>query len=507
MKRALISVYFKEGIDSLAKKLVDNNWEIMSTGGTAAFLKKNNIPVIEIADLTGFPEILHGRVKTLHPKVFGGILSTSSDSDIKDLQQISTKKIDLVIVNFYPFEETLQETDKSPEEMIEKIDIGGPSMVRAAAKNFKETIVIVDKTDYNPIVDLLLEKGDLNYDERISLSQKAFSYTSFYDSLIGSYLFAGKTGLPNFFNLCGRKLMDLRYGENPHQQGALYIRDNKSPLARMEKIQGKKLSFNNILDLSMVYDLLGYFKNAEETFSVIVKHQNPCGAAIGENQEEAFTKAFDGDSKSAFGGIVGFNTILTANTVQKMKNIFFEVIIAPEFSEGALALLKKKKKLRLIKAELGYLDQYDIKKVPGGFAVQDKDNLLPDSDSFQLKTQKKLTETEKMDVKFGWKIMKFVKSNGIIIVKNQKLIGVGAGQMSRVDAVELAIKKSQSSLTEACLLSDAFFPFPDSIEVAAKAKISLIVQPGGSINDEKVIEAAKVNGISLVFTAVRHFRH
>lgn len=507
MKRALISVYYKEGIDILAQKLVNQEWEILSTGGTAIFLRDKNIPVTEISSQTGFPEVLDGRVKTLHPYVFGGILATSSEKHLGDLKKISSKKINLVIVNFYPFEEAVLKQGQSLNQMIETIDIGGPSMVRAAAKNFAETIVVVDKDDYTPVINLIISNNDIPLEQRKDLAQKAFSYTSFYDSLIASYLFDKETALPSYFNLAGRKKQDLRYGENPHQKGALYITDQNSPLFTMEKLQGKKLSFNNILDLSMVYDVLSCFKDTAEAFTVIVKHQNPCGAAIGNTQGESFYKAFEGDSLSSFGGIVGFNQTLDEKTALKMIKIFFEVIIAPDFSKEALEILGKKKKLRLIKVSLNYSEKYDIKKVPGGFVIQDKDNLISDINTFESKTPRQLTDQEQKDLEFGWKIMKFVKSNGIIIVKDQKLIGVGAGQMSRIDAVHLSIKKSQSPIKDAILLSDAFFPFADSIEAAAKEKISVIVEPGGSIRDDEVIKAAKESGISLIFTGVRHFRH
>ena len=506
MKKALISTYYKDGIETIAKSLKENGWEIISTGGTSKYLTDHNIEVSEVSSLTEFPEILDGRVKTLHPLIFGPILAKKIPEHLKQLEQFSSSKIDLVIVNFYPFEDALENKDKGIDFMIENIDIGGPSMVRAASKNFKETIVVVDKNDYALVVELLLKEGDISYEMRKAHAQKAFSYTSFYDSLISGYLRDEGERDPEYMSVSGRKFMDLRYGENPHQKASLYISDKKSPLANFEKLQGKELSFNNILDFSMVYEVLNHFCE-EGNFSVIVKHQNPCGAAVGNTLRESFKRAFEGDSKSAFGGIVGFNKILDKETAQEMRKIFFEVIVAPDFEEEALEVFKKKKNLRIVKIPLGYTEESDIKTVPGGFVFQQRDNRVTDYDKFELKTPRALTDDEIKDVEFGWKLIKFVKSNGIIVVKDRMLIGVGAGQMSRVDAVELSIKKSQFPLEGAVLLSDAFFPFPDSIEVAAKNKISVVVEPGGSIRDEEVIEASKENNISLLFTGIRHFRH
>lgn len=509
MKRALISVYYKEGVDIVAKGLQNNGWEILSTGGTARFLKEKGIEVIEVSNITNFPEILDGRVKTLHPLVFGPILAKKSPEHMTQLEEFSAPKIDLVMVNFYPFEEALQTKEKGIDYMVENIDIGGPSMVRAAAKNFKDTIVIVDREDYQPIVDKIIESGDLPLSDRHALSAKAFAYTSFYDSLITEYMHEDLEGTPAFMNPAGRKAMDLRYGENPHQQAALYIRDQKSPLNNFEQIQGKALSFNNILDFSMIYEVLNQFHEDSDNnhFCVIVKHQNPCGAAVDSNQLEAFKKAFEGDSKSAFGGIVGFNKPLDAETAEEMKKIFFEVIVAPDFTEEALKAFKKKKNLRIIKIPLGYTEPWDIKTVPGGFVFQDRDNLCKPYEEFELKTSRMLTDKEIKDVTLGWKLIKFVKSNGIILIKDGMLIGVGAGQMSRVDAVEISIRKSGVPLEGAVLISDAFFPFADSVEEAARHKISVMVEPGGSVRDDEVIAKAEETGISLLFTGMRHFRH
>lgn len=510
MKRVLISVFYKEGIDKVAQLLHAAGWEILSTGGTARFLKENNIPVLEVSTLTGFPEILDGRVKTLHPLVFGPILAKRTPEHLKQLEAQGSAKIDLVMVNFYPFEEALQAKEKGLNEMIETIDIGGPSMVRAAAKNFHDTVVIVDRLDYVPVVEQLLEAGDITLEHRQQLSAKAFAYTSFYDSLIASYLSSGTKTMPEYINMAGRKEMDLRYGENPHQRAGLYIRDKNSPLHHLEQLQGKELSFNNILDLSMVYEVLNQFTTAtagREHFAVIVKHQNPCGASIAQSQKETFKKAFDGDSKSAYGGIVGFNHTLDGDTAEEMKQIFFEVIVAPDFTTEALHILGKKKNLRLIKMPRGYVETADVKTVPGGFVWQTRDNELKGCEEFVLKTSRPVSEMEMADVTLGWKLIKFVKSNGIIIVKDGMLIGVGAGQMSRVDAVEIAIRKSQFPVEGAVLISDAFFPFADSVEIAAQHKITVFVEPGGSVRDDEVIAKAEECHVSLLFTGMRHFRH
>lgn len=505
-KRALISVFHKGGIARVAQKLHDAGWEIVSSGGTAKHLKENGIDVLEVSQITGFEEILDGRVKTLHPLIFGPILARKTDAHLEQLARLSIPKIDLVIVNFYPFEAALEEKERGSDYMVENIDIGGPAMVRAAAKNFKDTIVIVEQKDYLPVVETLTRDGDLDLEQRKRLAATAFAYTSFYDSLISGYLHEGSQETPAYFNLAGRKAMDLRYGENPHQGASLYIRDNHSPLNHFEKLQGKELSFNNILDFSMVYEVLNWFLQGED-FCVIVKHQNPCGAALGSSQTEAFQRAFAGDSKSAFGGIVGFNKPLDGETAAEMKTIFFEVIVAPGYTPEALEALKKKKSLRLIKMPLGYREANDVKSVPGGFVLQERDHSLADVEDFVLKTSRATKENEKSDAAFGWKLVKFVKSNAIILVKEGMLIGVGAGQMSRVDAVELAIKKSQSPLPGAVLVSDAFFPFPDSIEIAAQHGITAVVEPGGSVRDEEVIAAAERHNISLLFTGMRHFRH
>ncbi len=504
-KRALISVYYKDGIDKIGKALHANGWEITSTGGTASFLEENSIPVTRVSDITGFPEILGGRVKTLHPKIFGPILAQKNNDHLKELEKLSLSKIDLVIVNFYPFEEFLKK-NSSLETMIEKIDIGGPTMVRAAAKNYMDTIVIVKESDYNLVEDKVIP-GALSSSDRKELSSKAFSYTSYYDSLVANYLNEG-TGFENdFLTIAGKKFFSLRYGENPHQKGAIYITDSDSPIKNLHQLQGKQLSYNNVLDLSVVYDMINQFHEEKDHFCVVVKHQNPCGAALHAGQSEAFENALSGDPVSAFGGIIGFNHKVDKLSAEKMSKMFLEVIIAPEFSEDSINILKKKKNLRLIELKPGYLEKNHIKSIQGGFIIQEKDNLNKGRSEFDQKTAQELTESEKQDVSFGWKIIKYIKSNAILIVKDKKILGVGAGQMSRIDSVNIAINKSGSSVKGSILLSDAFFPFSDSIETASDAGISVVVEPGGSVRDDEVIKAADSFGISLLFTGVRHFLH
>ncbi len=504
-KRALISVYFKSGIEKIASALHKNDWEIISTGGTASYLEDNSIPVTKVSEITGFPEILGGRVKTIHPKIFGPILAEKSDKHLKELDQFSLTKIDLVIVNFYPFEEFLKK-DADLQTMIEKIDIGGPSMVRAAAKNFKDTIVIVREDDY-PIVEEKIIPGILTFSDRKKLSADAFSYTSYYDSLIANYLHEGDGFNREFLTIPGKNLLTTRYGENPHQNSSVFITDNRSPLKNLIQHHGKQLSYNNILDFSVVYDLTNQFLNIDDNFCVILKHQNPCGAALHSDQSKAFEDALSGDPVSSFGGIVGFNKTVESSSAEKMSKMFLEVIIAPAFSDDSLKILKRKKNIRLIEIKPGYLEKDHIKSIHGGFIIQEKDNFNKDLSDFDNKTSRKLTPKEKEDVSFGWKIIKYIKSNAILIVKDRKILGVGAGQMSRIDSVNIAINKSGESIKGSVLLSDAFFPFSDSIETASENGIKVIIEPGGSIKDDEVINAAESLGLSLLFTGVRHFLH
>ncbi|MCU0235455.1 MAG: bifunctional phosphoribosylaminoimidazolecarboxamide formyltransferase/IMP cyclohydrolase [Acidobacteria bacterium] len=506
MKRALISVYHKSTIDGIAAALHKAGWEIVSTGGTAAYLKGRNIPVSDVSGITNFPEILDGRVKTLHPLIFGPILARNTSAHLRQLEEFRAPKIDLVIINFYPFEAALEKRSADLDAMLENIDIGGPAMVRAAAKNFKDTIVLIDEKDFGTITAFIAGGAEVPLDVRKSLAQKAFAYTSFYDSLVAAYLGQGAGVPPDYMTIGGRRVQALRYGENPHQSAFLAIGDRSSPFAAIDQLHGKELSFNNILDLAMMYELLNDFQGKKH-FAAIVKHQNPCGAAAAPAQLAAFRAAFAGDPRSAYGGIVGLNHRLEAEAAAAMGEIFFEVIIAPDFSEEALKTLRRKKNLRLIRMPAGYVEKADFKTIPGGFVYQSRDTVAFDVDTFELKAGKPLGKKEKADVEFGWKIIKYVKSNGIAIVKNLQLIGVGAGQASRIDSVELAIHKSRSPVSGAVLLSDAFFPFPDSIELAARHKIAVVVETGGSVKDPDVILTAQKLNVSLLFSGIRHFRH
>jgi phosphoribosylaminoimidazolecarboxamide formyltransferase/IMP cyclohydrolase len=434
------------------------------------------------------------------------VLAKKKPEHLRQLRKFAAAKIDLVIINFYPFEEVMEKKTDTLDKMLENIDIGGPALVRAAAKNFHDTIVLIDENDYAPIMEAVARNISIPMALKKKLAQKAFAYTSFYDSLIAEYLQNGQTAAPSFLTIGGRSRRALRYGENPHQQASLIVRDRLSPFYAIEPLQGKELSFNNILDAAMVYEVLNDFQEKKH-FAVIVKHQNPCGAAMATGQLKAFQNAFAGDPRSAYGGIVGFNHRLEAETAAAISDIFFEVIVAPDYAVEALQILQKKKNLRLIKLPAGYKEKSDFKTIPGGFVYQSRDNLTLDVESFGLKAGKPLGKKEKADVKFGWKIIKYVKSNGIIIVKNLQLIGVGAGQASRIDSVELAIRKSQSPLAGAILLSDAFFPFPDSVELASRHEIKVLVESGGSVRDPDVILAAQKLNVSLLFTGIRHFRH
>ncbi len=506
MKRALISVHEKEKIDRIAAALHKAGWEIISTGGTAAYLKGKGIPVSEVSGITQFPEILDGRVKTLHPLIFGPVLAKKTPEHLKQLDDLGMGKIDLVIINFYPFEAALENTANDLDAMLANIDIGGPSLVRAAAKNFKDTIILVDEKDYPPIIGAIESNGDVPLELKKKLAQKAFAGTAFYDSLIASYLASGMEGHPDFMTIGGRRVRSLRYGENPHQSAFLAVGDRRSPFAAIDQLHGKELSYNNILDMAMMYELLNDFQGKKH-FVAVVKHQNPCGAALASDQQAAFRAAFAGDPRSAYGGIVGFNNRIEGEVAAAMAELFFEVVLAPDFSAEALKLLRKKKNLRLVRMPAGFVEGADFKTIPGGFVHQSRDIRPFVVEAFELKAGKPLGRKEKADIDFGWKIIKYVKSNGIILVKNLQLIGVGAGQASRIDSVELAIGKSQVPVSGAVLLSDAFFPFPDSIELAARHKIAVVVETGGSIRDTDVILTAQKLNISLVFTGIRHFRH
>ncbi len=511
-KRALISVSKKDGIVDFAKFLASKGVELLSTGGTYKILKDNGIPVIEISEFTGFPEMLDGRVKTLHPKVHAGILNIrDNDKHRETMKNHNLQDIDMVVVNLYPFEETISKEGESLEEAIENIDIGGPSMIRSAAKNFKYVAIVTDPNDYDRIIKEIDEKGGISYETRIDLARKAFSLTAFYDSMISRYFNQIlDVKFPELVTVAGRLNEIMRYGENPHQNSAFYTHPliKEVSVSTSKKLQGKELSFNNIVDINAAFELL---KEFDEPASVIVKHNNPCGVAIGKDILEAYQLALECDPVSAFGGIVAVNREVDGNLAEELKKLFLEVVIAPKFSREALDLLGEKKNLRLI--ETGEITRYrdnelDLKKVVGGFLLQDRDlHEIEDIRKLHVPTKRKPTDFEYAAMNFSWKVAKHVKSNAIVYANDKQTVGIGAGQMSRVDSSKIAALKARKPLEGLAMASDAFFPFRDSIDEAAERGIKAIIQPGGSIRDEEVIKACDEHGIAMVFTNIRHFKH
>ena len=522
-KIALISVYKKDGIVDLAKKLVSEfNYEILSTGGTAELLKKNNIPVTEVSEHTKYPEMLEGRVKTLHPAIHGGILAKRDKKDhMETIEKHKIKPIDLIVINLYPFEEVSSKPEVSLDEAIENIDIGGPSMLRSAAKNYNAVTVVCDFADYSDLLEEL-EKNNgqttLNFREKLAV--KAFTKTSEYDKKISSFFeqrlhekIPASNGkhvrFPKNISLNLRLKNVLRYGENPHQQAALYLSSETGKgLANAEVLQGKELSFNNYLDLESAWNTASEF-DIKTPVCVIVKHNNPCGVSIAPDLFHSYIEAFGCDSVSAFGGIVAFNNKLDKDVAEEMTKIFFEAVIAPDYSNEALEAFKKKPNLRVLKANIEEKsrEQYDIKSIGQGFLLQDFNEKLFDANDLKTVTKRKPTNEEMLDLIFAWKVCKHVKSNAIVIAKDGKTLGIGAGQSNRVGSVEIALKQASYNSKGAVLASDAFFPFKDSIEMCASGSISAIIQPGGSIRDKEVIETCDKHNIAMVFTGSRHFRH
>ena len=514
--RALISVYDKRGVVELARVLISQGVEILSTGGTAELLKSSGLQPVDISSYTDSPEILGGRVKSLHPKIHGGILAVRDDPLHREhMERLGIKPIDLVVVNFYPFEQVVAKDGVTLEEAIENIDIGGPTMLRSAAKNYRYVAVLSSPDDYGPFVDELKRNGG-----RISeatcyrLARKAFAYVARYDAAIANHLGATEADgtrapFPDTLTLHMEKRMELRYGENPHQRGAFYVypRHRGADIASAATLQGKALSLNNIYDANTAIEIVGEF--AEPT-CVIVKHNNPCGVATAPRPREAFLKAKECDPMSAFGGIVAINVEIDAETARELTSMFLEVVAAPSYTEEALEVLGSKKNLRVLRIDaLGSESGgYDIKHVRGGALVQDPDTTSDeDFSEHTVPTDRKPTAEEMEALKFAWKVAKHVKSNAIVLARGTQTIGIGAGQMSRVDSVKIATMKANVSTEGAVLASDAFFPFRDGVDEAAKAGVTAVVQPGGSIRDDEVIEACNEHGIAMVFTGVRHFRH
>ena len=513
IKRALISVSDKKNVVELARLLASKDIEILSTGGTAKLLRKNKIPVVEVEEYTNFPEMLGGRVKTLHPKIHGGILGIREDKDhIKTMQEKNIPPIDLVIVNLYPFEKTIQNPHCSLEEAIENIDIGGPTMIRAAAKNYRSVAVLTNPDDYNLLAEKLKDKnGMLGKDFLFNLSKKAFLHTAQYDAAISAYL--NKDSDENFPKLkiqVLRKELDMRYGENPHQKAAFYCDKNvpNSSLSNFSHLHGKELSFNNLNDANNAWECV---KSFDQPTCVIVKHANPCGVCSASTIDNAYLGAFATDPTSAFGGIIAFNKEINEATALLVMNQFVEVLIAPSFSDEAMRIFKKKDNLRLLSVPIGpENDLHDYKKIAGGWLVQTIDDHKLDINECEVVSKLKPTKKQLENMLFAWKVTQFVKSNAIVFCNKGQTLGVGAGQMSRIDSTKIAGIKAQNaglSLTDSIVASDAFFPFRDGVDELAKYGAKCVIQPGGSLRDKEVIEAADEHGLVMIFTKIRHFKH
>ena len=497
MKRALISVYNKDGILDFAKFLIEKKIEIISTGGTYKFLKENNVPVTEISQVTGFPEMLDGRVKTLHPNIHGGILAIRDNKEhMSAIKEKNIDTIDIVIVNLYPFFEKVRD-NISFEEKVEFIDIGGPTMLRSAAKSFNDVVVISDVADYS-IVQKEMEKGFVSLSTKKRLAGKVFNLTSAYDASISNFLLEEE--YPNYLSLSYERKSGLRYGENPHQNAAYYVSTTEDgAMKNFDILNGKELSFNNIRDMDIAWKVVSEF---EEYACCGLKHSTPCGVAIGENSYDAYTKAYNCDSTSIFGGIVAINKPIDKKTAEEMIKIFLEIIIAPSFDEDALEVLKTKKNLRVIQCNTKPLDKINIVKVDGGILIQDEDDKF--TTDYKVVTKKSPTEEEMKNLKFAMKVVKYSKSNAIVVAKDGMAIGIGNGETNRIWAANQALERAKDGVIMA---SDAFFPFRDVVDAAAKYDIKAIIQPGGSIRDQESIDACDEHEISMVFTGLRHFKH
>lgn len=504
-KRALISVSDKTNIVEFAKGLEKYGFEIISTGGTFTYLKNNGVACISIEDVTHFPEILEGRVKTLHPKIHGGLLSKrGNELHNKHVAENNIEYIDLVCVNLYPFEATVKKEGVSEEEIIENIDIGGPSMLRSAAKNFNDVTVVTDIRDYDRILNEL-ENSGITLATRRSLAIKVFNTTASYDAAIANYFNKADNLIPEKLTLSYMLEDTLRYGENPHQKAYHYVQDNNESYALQNAVQlhGKEMSYNNIQDASAALDILAEF---DEIACVAVKHMNPCGVAIGKDVFEAYSRAYDADPVSIFGGIVAVNGVVDKATAEKMHSIFLEIILAVDYDDEALEILTKKKNLRIYKlGDKNNNHEQQIKSVRGGILVQDFNSEL--AESYEVVTDKQPTKEQMSDLEFGLKVVKHVKSNAIVVVKNGQTLGIGAGQMNRVGSCKIALEQAGALADGAVLASDAFFPMRDSADLAAEYNIAAIVQPGGSIRDQESIDACNEKGVAMLFSKIRHFKH
>jgi len=512
---AIISVFDKTGVVDFAKGLSQLGFEIFSTGGTQKALEEAKVPVKSVSGLTGFPEILDGRVKTLHPIIYGGILARRDQPEhMAQLAESKIETVDLVAVNLYPFVQTVAREGVTLDEALENIDIGGPSMIRASAKNFPDVIVVVDPADYQPILEKL-KTGGVELTERKRLAQKAFQHVATYDTAISQYLRQDTEELPEEMTIALKKRYSLRYGENPHQQAAFYAEQDvdkgkSTGITWAQQLGGKELSFNNILDADAAWGAATDF--AAPTVAVI-KHTNSCGLASHKDIAEAYRRAFSGDPIAAFGGIVAANRPITLDMAEAMKSVFYEIVIAPEYEAEALKLLKRKKDLRILVADLppGYgqaePDYLDVRRVKGGFLVQGSDSLPETSVNLKTVTKREPTKAELEDLLFAWRAVKHIKSNAIMLAKDKTLVGMGAGQPSRIISAQIAREKAGEKAKSSVLASDAMFPFPDVVEAAAEAEVTAIIQPGGSIRDEDSIKMADEHNIAMVFTGERHFRH
>ena len=502
----------KRGVVDFARGLSNLKADIFSTGGTKKELQDAGVPVHSVSDITGFPEILGGRVKTLHPAVHGGILARRDlPEHLSQLAENRIQTIDLVVVNLYPFVETVSKAGVSLGDALENIDIGGPTMIRAAAKNFPHVLVVVDPDDYE-IVLRLLGEGEVDLEARKKLALKAFQHVASYDTAIAQYLRKDEPGFPEEMTLALKKRYELRYGENPHQQAAFYeeaaVGVSKSgTITAAKQLWGKELSYNNILDADAAWKAATDFGSPAVA---IIKHTNPCGLATHEDLAEAYRRALEGDPVSAFGGIVAINRPVDVATAKEIEKTFYEIIIAPGYEEKALALLQSKRDLRILQTDLppqGEAQGWDYRRVRGGFLVQTFDSFPEDKLQLRTVTHREPTEVEMKDLLFGWRVVKHVKSNAIVVVKDGALLGMGAGQPNRVTSVHLALRRAEEKAKGSVLASDAFFPFPDGVELAASGGVTAIIQPGGSVRDSEVIEAADRLNVAMVFTGVRHFRH
>ena len=515
--KALISVSDKTGVVEFAKGLVALGWEILSTSGTMKLLKESGVPVTSVSDVTGFPEICDGRVKTLHPKIHGALLARRDIPEhMKELKDNGIETIDLVCVNLYPFRETIAKPDVTMEDAVEHIDIGGPSMLRSAAKNWESVTVVCNPADYETVLSEIKAGGNTTRETRLKLSAKAYTHTAEYDMAISTYMRA-QAGLPEKLFLEYDLKQELRYGENPHQEAKFFASTVKEPfsLATAEQLNGKELSYNNIQDANATLNIAREF---DEPFCVGVKHMNPCGSAVGKTIAEAWRKAYEADKTSIFGGIVAANREIDLETAQMLKPIFLEIVMAPSFAPDALELLQTKKNLRILKVDMTRDDKVRSQYVSmnGGMLVQDRDSSIVPVSAGQCVTEAKPTEAQLADLDFAWKIVKHVKSNAIVVAKDGMTYGVGAGQMNRVGSAEIALKQAAATLKEEgrdinaeglVLASDGFFPFNDVVALAAEYGIKAIVQPGGSIRDEDSVKLANEKGITMLFTGERHFKH